>query len=59
MISTGLMIAVVVILAATFSAVRKTRRRQAELEQDNDAMKAELDRHRQALQSILRELQNP
>jgi len=59
MISTLLMISVVVILGVTLAAARASRRRQAQLQRDNQAMLIELDRHRQTLHSILRELANP
>lgn len=58
MTSTLLLIAVTVILALTLAVVRQARRRQSRLEQDNRIMQTELDRHRQAVQSILREFQN-
>ncbi|HEX6097383.1 MAG TPA: hypothetical protein VF432_13725 [Thermoanaerobaculia bacterium] len=59
MISLALMISVAVLLAVTLAAVRQARRRQTRLERDNRAMRLELDRHRETVQSILRELQNP
>jgi Mg2+/citrate symporter len=58
-ISTVLLVSVVVLLAIAFYAARQSRQRQTTLERDNDAMKRELERHRQTAQSILRELQNP
>jgi uncharacterized membrane protein len=54
-----LMISVVAILGATLVAARQARHRHARLQRDNRAMRIELDRHRETLHSILRELQNP
>ena len=59
MISSILMSAVVALLAITFIVARRTRLRQSQLERDNHAMQRELERHRQTVHSILRELQNP
>jgi hypothetical protein len=53
-----LMLCVVVLLAVTFVAARQSRLRQTRLERDNDAMQRELVRHRETVQSILRELEN-
>jgi hypothetical protein len=59
MISTAVLISVAVLLAVTLGASRRSRRRQVQLERDNHAMQVELERHRQTVHSILRELQNP
>jgi hypothetical protein len=56
---TLLMMFVVGILVVTLVVARDARRREARLERDNETMRSELDRHRQAAQAILRELQNP
>jgi hypothetical protein len=58
-IATVLLVSVAALLAIAFGAARQSRQRQTRLERDNDAMKLELERHRQTAQSILRELQNP
>jgi len=57
--TTLLMMFVVGILVVTLGVARDARRREARLERDNEAMRHELDRHRQAAKAILRELQNP
>jgi type II secretory pathway pseudopilin PulG len=59
MISLILMISVAVILAVTLGAARQSRQRQNRLERDHRAMQQELERHREVVHSILRELQNP
>lgn len=59
MISMILMMFVVLLLAIVLGGVRHSRRRQTQLERDNQAMQRELERHRQTAHSILRELQNP
>jgi hypothetical protein len=59
-IATIVMLSVVVlVLAVALEAARRSRYRQAGLERENEAMQRELERHRQAVHSILRELQNP
>jgi hypothetical protein len=57
-LSMVLMLCVVALLAITFVAARQSRLRQTRLERDNDAMQRELVRHRETVQSILRELEN-
>lgn len=59
MIPTVLMTGAILILVVSFIALRRARQRQEHLEKKNEAMQVELDRHRQTLRSILRELQNP
>jgi len=58
-ISTIVMVAVVVLLAFTLAAARRSWQRQLELERANETMQRELQRHRDTVHSILRELQNP
>lgn len=57
MISTTLLLLVVGLLATALGALRRSHRRQTRLEHDHRAMRLELERHRQTVQSILRELQ--
>ena len=59
MIASILMACVVALLAFVLGAVRHSRNHQVQLESDNRRMKLELERHRETVQSILRELQNP
>lgn len=59
MISLTLLIAAAVLLIVALPTARQTARRQAQLERDIDAMRRELDRHRDVARSILEELQNP
>jgi hypothetical protein len=54
-----LMISVAVLLAIALMAVRLSNGRRQELERDQQTMRLEIERHRQAVQAILRELQNP
>jgi len=58
-IATVLMIFVVLILALALAIARTGRQHEARLERDNRTMLSELDRHRQTVESILRELRNP
>lgn len=58
MISMVLMMFVAVLLTVTLGAARRSRFHQNRLERDNRAMQLELERHREAARSILRELEN-
>ena len=59
MISLILLLVVAIVLAITLGAARQARLRERNLENQNRAMRGELERHRETAQSILRELQNP
>jgi type II secretory pathway pseudopilin PulG len=58
-ISTIVMIAVVVLLSLALGAARRSWQRQLALQRENETMLRELQRHRDTVHSILRELQNP
>lgn len=58
MITLALMVAAAVPLAIALPAARRTAIRQLKLERDNEAMRRQLDRHREVARSILEELQN-
>ena len=57
MISTLLLLCSAILLGIALDTLRRTRIRHTQLETDYRAMQLELDRHRQAVHSILRELQ--
>jgi hypothetical protein len=57
-IPTVLMFSVAVLLAIALGAVRRSRLDQVRLARDNHTMQLEIERHRQTVQDILRELQN-
>lgn len=57
MTSLPLLIGVAALLIVALPAARQSARRQSRLERDNDAMRRELDRHRDVARSILEELQ--
>lgn len=57
MIPLALLIAVALLLATALPAARRAALRQSQLERDNEALRGELERHRQVARSILEELQ--
>jgi type II secretory pathway pseudopilin PulG len=57
MINVALMIAVALLLVVALVTARRSARRQAQLERDNEAMRRDLDHHRTVARSILEELQ--
>jgi type II secretory pathway pseudopilin PulG len=58
MIALILMIAVAVLLVIAFPIARRCALRLSQLELDNQAIRRELERHRDVARSILEELQN-